>query len=127
MAEPHPSAGRPRAPAEDDDGFKRTDPVGATVGSRRWSFSRCRADPGPDPGPGVRVDGGDDPENVVREAYRVHYRRLVAQLFGLIGDVAEAEDAVQEAFARVLTSPKSFLGADDPERWLRVVALNVAR
>jgi RNA polymerase sigma factor (sigma-70 family) len=76
---------------------------------------------------GERVDADDDPEDVVREAYRAYYRRLVTQLFGLIGDLAEAEDAVQDAFARVLTRPRSFLGAEDPERWLRVVALNVAR
>jgi len=68
-----------------------------------------------------------DADEAVRQAYEVHYRRLVAQVFGLIGDVTEAEDAVQEAFARVLASPRSFLDADEPERWLRVVALNVAR
>lgn len=73
------------------------------------------------------MDADGDPEDAVREAYRVYYHRLVGQLFGLIGDVAEAEDAVQEAFARVLVKPGSFMAADDPERWLRVVALNVAR
>jgi RNA polymerase sigma factor (sigma-70 family) len=73
------------------------------------------------------VDADDDPEEAVRQAYRVYYQRLVTQLFGLIGDLAEAEDAVQDAFARVLARPGSFLRADDPERWLRVVALNVAR
>jgi RNA polymerase sigma factor (sigma-70 family) len=51
----------------------------------------------------------------------------VSLVSGLVGDLAEAEDAVHEAFARVLASPASFLKADDPERWLRVVALNVAR
>ncbi|WP_203781313.1 RNA polymerase sigma factor [Paractinoplanes rishiriensis] len=66
-------------------------------------------------------------EDTVRQAYQVYYRRLVTQVFGLVGDLAEAEDAVQEAFARVLASPRSFLKADDAERWLRVVALNVAR
>lgn len=63
----------------------------------------------------------------MRQAYEVYYGRLVAQVFGLIGDLAEAEGAVQEAFARVLASPRSFVDADDSERWLRVVALNVAR
>lgn len=63
----------------------------------------------------------------MRQAYEVYYGRLVAQVFGLIGDLAEAEDSVQEAFARVLASPRSFVDADDSERWLRVVALNVAR
>jgi RNA polymerase sigma-70 factor (ECF subfamily) len=73
------------------------------------------------------VDADGDPDDVVREAYQAYYHRLVGQLFGLIGDVTEAEDAVQEAFARVLVKPKSFMAADDPERWLRVVAFNVAR
>jgi RNA polymerase sigma-70 factor (ECF subfamily) len=68
-----------------------------------------------------------DAEDAVRQAYEVYYRRLVVQVFGLVGDLTEAEDAVQEAFARVLAAPRSFLGADDSERWLRVVALNVAR
>jgi RNA polymerase sigma factor (sigma-70 family) len=66
-------------------------------------------------------------EEAVRQAYQVYYRRLVAQAVGLTGDLAEAEDAVQEAFARVLAAPRSFLAADDPERWLRVAAFNVAR
>ncbi|GAA4604598.1 RNA polymerase sigma-70 factor (ECF subfamily) [Actinoplanes octamycinicus] len=68
-----------------------------------------------------------DTEDAVRQAYQVFYRRLVTQVFGLVGDLAEAEDAVQEAFARALGAPRAFHGADDTERWLRVVALNVAR
>jgi RNA polymerase sigma factor (sigma-70 family) len=68
-----------------------------------------------------------DADEAVRQAYQVYYRRLVGQVFGLIGELAEAEDAVQEAFARVLAAPRTFLEADEPERWLRVVALNVAR
>ncbi|WP_169789863.1 sigma factor-like helix-turn-helix DNA-binding protein [Actinoplanes subtropicus] len=34
---------------------------------------------------------------------------------------------MREAFARVLAAPRSFLDAEEPERWLRVAALNVAR
>jgi len=68
-----------------------------------------------------------DAEKAVRQAYEAYYRRLVTQVAGLVGDLAEAEDAVHEAFARVLASPRSFLHADDAERWLRVAALNVAR
>jgi RNA polymerase sigma-70 factor (ECF subfamily) len=63
----------------------------------------------------------------VRLAYEAYYRRLVVQVFGLTGDIAEAQDAVQEAFARVLVRPGGFLAAADPESWLRTVALNVAR
>ncbi|SDS54740.1 sigma-70 family RNA polymerase sigma factor [Actinoplanes derwentensis] len=66
-------------------------------------------------------------EESVRQAYEAYYQRLVTQIAGLVGNLAEAEDAVHEAFARVLGSPASFLRADDAERWLRVAALNVAR
>jgi RNA polymerase sigma-70 factor (sigma-E family) len=68
-----------------------------------------------------------DAAELVREAYQAHYRRLVAQVYGLTGDLAEAQDVVQEAFARVLARPRGFLAADDPPVFLRVVALNVAR
>ncbi|GAB2586802.1 RNA polymerase sigma24 factor [Paractinoplanes abujensis] len=66
-------------------------------------------------------------EDAVRQAYEAYFRRLVTQVYGLVGDLTEAEDAVHEAFARVLASPRSFLRAGDAERWLRVAALNVAR
>ena len=41
-------------------------------------------------------------QDFVREVYDVSYRRLVVQLFALTGDLAEAEDAVQEAFVAAL-------------------------
>ena len=66
-------------------------------------------------------------QDSVRQAYQVHYRRLVAQVLALTGDLAEAEDVVQEAFARVLARPRSFIDADDQQTWLRVVVFNVAR
>jgi RNA polymerase sigma factor (sigma-70 family) len=68
-----------------------------------------------------------DPSEAVQEAYEAYYGRMVSHLFALTGNLAEAQDVVQEAFARVLIRPQGFLTADDPERWLRVVALNVAR
>jgi RNA polymerase sigma-70 factor (ECF subfamily) len=66
-------------------------------------------------------------DNAVREAYQAYYRRLVGQAFALTADLAEAEDVVQEAFARVVARPRQFLAATSPESWLRVVVLNVAR
>jgi RNA polymerase sigma-70 factor (ECF subfamily) len=100
-------------------------PVGPETSTKAW----CNRTPAPlvlsetSSIQGVRVDA----EDAVRQAYQVYYQRLVAQVFGLVGELAEAEDAVQEAFARVLAAPRSFIDADDTERWLRVVALNVAR
>jgi RNA polymerase sigma-70 factor (ECF subfamily) len=63
----------------------------------------------------------------VREAYQAFYRRLVAALYGLTGDFAEAQDLVQEAYARALARPSVFLDVTDPEAWLRTVAVNLAR
>jgi RNA polymerase sigma-70 factor (ECF subfamily) len=72
---------------------------------------------------------GDELEarQAVREAYQAHYRRLVAALYGLTGDYAEAQDLVQEAYARALARPRQFLDVADPEAWLRTVAVNLAR
>lgn len=63
----------------------------------------------------------------VQEVYATSYCRLVGQLTGVTGDRVEAEDAVMEAFTRALNSSRSFLGADNPEAWLRTVAVNVTR
>jgi RNA polymerase sigma-70 factor (ECF subfamily) len=63
----------------------------------------------------------------VREIYEASYRRLVAQAYALTGDRVEAEDAVQEAFARAVAAGDRFGRVDNPEAWLRTVALNVVR
>lgn len=68
----------------------------------------------------------DDGE-FVRTVYDASYRRLVGQLVVATGDLAEAEDAVQEAFARAVNHARTFRDTDNPEAWLRVVAINVAR
>jgi RNA polymerase sigma-70 factor, ECF subfamily len=63
----------------------------------------------------------------VRLVYEACYRRLVAQLYVVTGDLAEAQDVVQEAFVRALARPGAFDRLDNPEAWLRTVAVNVAR
>jgi len=63
----------------------------------------------------------------LRELYDGCYRRLVGQLYAVTGDLGEAQDAVQEAFVRALAARRQFARVDNPEAWLRVVALNVAR
>ena len=63
----------------------------------------------------------------IHELYAASYRRLLGQLIGVTGSVAEAEDVVQEAFVRGLDHPARLLGADNPEAWLRTVAVNLAR
>jgi RNA polymerase sigma-70 factor (ECF subfamily) len=69
----------------------------------------------------------DEAREAIREAYQAYYRRLVATLYGLTADYAEAQDLVQEAYARALARPKTFLDVTDPEAWLRTVAVNLAR
>jgi len=63
----------------------------------------------------------------VREVYDVSYRRLVGQLTGVTGDPCEAEDVVMEAFAKAVKSAGEFARLDNPEAWLRTVAVNAAR
>jgi len=61
------------------------------------------------------------------DLYHACYRRLVAQLYAFTTDVSEAQDVVQEAFARALARPKGLNDVDNPEAWLRTVAINVVR
>ena len=61
------------------------------------------------------------------EQYDASYGRLVLQLFALCGDLADAEDAVQEAFVKAISKGRSFAGIRNPEAWLRTVALNHQR
>jgi RNA polymerase sigma-70 factor (ECF subfamily) len=64
-------------------------------------------------------------EQFLREVYEGSYRRLVAGLYAISGDLAVAEDVVQEAFVRALARIRDFRKVDNPEAWLRRVAINV--
>lgn len=63
----------------------------------------------------------------LHELYDGSYGRLVLQLFALCGDLADAEDAVQEAFVRAIRQGRAFDDVSNPEAWLRTVALNHQR
>src|SRR5215218_9494972 len=63
----------------------------------------------------------------VRAVFEASYRRLVGQLYGVCGDLAEAEEVVAEAFARAVQHERTFVRLDNPEAWLRTVAVNVSR
>ncbi|KRF23475.1 RNA polymerase sigma factor [Phycicoccus sp. Soil803] len=64
---------------------------------------------------------------VVSRVYDASYQRLVVQLLGVCGDLAEAEDAVQEAFIKAIRQGAHFARVDNPEAWLRTVAVNHVR
>jgi RNA polymerase sigma-70 factor (ECF subfamily) len=61
------------------------------------------------------------------ELYDASYRRLVVQLFAICGDLADAEDAVQEAFVTAIRKHQVLDRVDNPEAWVRTVALNRLR
>jgi RNA polymerase sigma-70 factor, ECF subfamily len=53
--------------------------------------------------------------------YRDTSRRLLRYAYGLTGDPGEAQDLVQEAYARAWQRRRRLAGYDDPEAWLRLV------
>jgi RNA polymerase sigma-70 factor (ECF subfamily) len=58
--------------------------------------------------------------------YAAAYRRVVGQVFALLGDLQEAEDVTQDAFAKASLHWKRIAGYDQPEAWVRRVAFNQA-
>jgi RNA polymerase sigma-70 factor, ECF subfamily len=60
------------------------------------------------------------------EFYTATVGRLVGQLFPVTGDLHEAEEVVQEAFARASTRWSRIRDYDLPEAWVRRVAMNLA-
>jgi RNA polymerase sigma-70 factor, ECF subfamily len=58
--------------------------------------------------------------------YAGSVRRVTSQLYALIGDRAEAEDAVQEAFARAWQRWRNVSGYRDPEGWVRTVSYRIS-
>lgn len=70
---------------------------------------------------------GEESEDPIQRCFDASYRRLVGQLYGVCGDLSEAEDVVAEAFARAVSRRRTFERLDNPEAWLRTVAVNAAR
>jgi RNA polymerase sigma-70 factor (ECF subfamily) len=60
------------------------------------------------------------------EFYAAHFGALTVQLYGMTGDMAEAQDLVQEAFTRAWQRWDRIVDYDDPVSWVRRVALNLA-
>lgn len=58
--------------------------------------------------------------------YQRSFVRLVGQLYAMIGDFAEAQDVVQEAFVRAWDRRSQLAAAEHPEAWVRTVAWRLA-
>jgi RNA polymerase sigma-70 factor, ECF subfamily len=60
------------------------------------------------------------------ELYTSAFGRLVGQLFLVTGNLHEAEEVVQEAFTRAAGRWPRLRDYDQPEMWVRRVAINLA-
>jgi RNA polymerase sigma-70 factor, ECF subfamily len=60
------------------------------------------------------------------EFYAACAEGLILQLHAYLGDLAEAQDVVQEAFCRALSRWKQISRYDNPGGWVRRVAWNLA-
>lgn len=60
------------------------------------------------------------------EFYAASFRRLVGQLYAMTGSLAEAEDAVQEAYARAWQRWDKLRDYAAPEAWVRTVAYRIS-
>jgi RNA polymerase sigma-70 factor (sigma-E family) len=66
------------------------------------------------------------PDDGFHAFYAGSYRRLLGQLFAVTGDLAEAENVLQEAYARAFARWSRVRDYDRPEAWVRRVAINLA-
>jgi RNA polymerase sigma-70 factor, ECF subfamily len=58
--------------------------------------------------------------------YEANYERLVVQLFAVTGNLQDAQDVVQEAFARAMARWQRLHAYDLPAAWVRRVAFHLA-
>ena len=58
--------------------------------------------------------------------YEGSARRLIGQVYAMTGDLAEAQDLVQEAFVRAWDKGRRLDSVDNPEAWVRTVAVRLA-
>lgn len=68
----------------------------------------------------------EDESNDFAGFYTASATRVVGYLYVVLGSVAEAEDAAQEAYTRAWLRWSQLRGYDDPEAWVRTVAFRVA-
>ncbi|MER5618973.1 sigma factor, partial [Streptomyces sp. NPDC002215] len=64
---------------------------------------------------------GDGPDELREHFYAATAKRLVATVYAMTGDLAETEDAVQEAYARAWQRWGRLTKEGDPLPWVRTV------
>ncbi|HSK26792.1 MAG TPA: SigE family RNA polymerase sigma factor [Jiangellales bacterium] len=58
--------------------------------------------------------------------YHATNRRLLQQMYAMTGNLSDAQDCVQEAYARAWQHWRTVRDADDPAAWVRTVAWRIA-
>jgi RNA polymerase sigma-70 factor, ECF subfamily len=58
--------------------------------------------------------------------YAATVRRVIHHVYLVCGDLGDAQDAAQEAYARAWQRWSTLAGYDDPEAWVRTVAWRLA-
>lgn len=53
--------------------------------------------------------------STLSEVFHASYQRLVVQMYGVVGDISQAEDLVQEAFVRAAAAGNRFRRAENHE------------
>jgi RNA polymerase sigma-70 factor (ECF subfamily) len=72
------------------------------------------------------IEIGQPPDLDFDGFYAAHFQSLTIQLYAYTGDLADAQDVVQEAFLRALSRWNRLSTLDDPLAWVRRVAWNLA-
>ncbi|WP_235735917.1 SigE family RNA polymerase sigma factor [Nocardioides alcanivorans] len=65
-------------------------------------------------------------EDEFDEFYSTSFGRLTSQLYAMIGSRDEAQECVQEAFARAWSHRRKLERAEHPEAWVRTTAYRLA-
>ncbi len=77
--------------------------------------------------PGARPTTGKFMDSDTFDAlYAGSFSRLVGQIYAMCGNVAEAQDCVQEAFVRAWDKRRTLDTEQAPEAWVRTVAYRLA-
>lgn len=67
-----------------------------------------------------------DREEVFRDVFTDHYTRVVRTVFWIVQDWDRSEEIAQDAFVQLLRHWRAVSGHDQPDAWVRRVAIRLA-
>ena len=66
-------------------------------------------------------------DEYITECVRMHSGSMLRAAYAILRSTADAEDAVQEAFIRLMTKAPQFSDSEHEKAWLLRVTINIAR